>query len=255
MGALAGRKILVTRAKSQSDSLSYNIRQAGGTPVEVPLLHFALRDNQENKRYVEQLHEYAWIFFTSSNGVKFFFELWGEKAPWPDNLKVGAVGEKTEKMLNNYGVRADFVPSTYTAEVMADEFLGTFHDPGPTLLVRGNLSRDVLPEALKGHVFFQSMTVYDTLLTKDHRPLTETLEHIPFDAYTFTSPSTVEAFIRLCHTHMDFKTFLSVPCVCIGPTTEKKAKQEGFLNVLMPEGHYTTEGMTELMESYFSEKG
>ncbi|SEA52223.1 uroporphyrinogen-III synthase [Thalassobacillus cyri] len=256
MGALTGRNILVTRAQSQAASLSEKIMQAGGTPIEVPLLHFALRNNQENKHYVEQLHEYAWIFFTSSNGVRFFFKLWDKKArAWPEQLKVGAVGEKTEKMLLKYGVSADFVPSTYTAEVMADEFLKNYNNPGPLLLVRGNRSRDVLPEAMKGHVFFQSMTVYDTLLAKDHSPLIKTLENLEIDAYTFTSPSTVEAFVRLCDKHTAFYKFLSVPCVCIGPTTEEKAKQEGFLNILMSEQSYTIEGMTELMECYFREKG
>ncbi|WP_028783364.1 uroporphyrinogen-III synthase [Thalassobacillus devorans] len=256
MGALTGRNILVTRAQSQTASLSEKIKQAGGTPVEVPLLHFALRDNKENKQYVEQLHEYAWIFFTSSNGVKFFFELLEEKkVTWPGNLMVGAVGEKTERTLIQYGVAADFVPNTYTAEVMAEEFMGRFDNPGPILLVRGNLSRDVLPEAMKGHVFFHSMTVYDTLLAKDQRPLIEKLETISIDAYTLTSPSTVEAFVRLCHKHKNFNKYLTVPCVCIGTTTEAKAKKEGFLNVLVPEGHFTIEGMVELMESYFSEKG
>ncbi|MFG6116425.1 uroporphyrinogen-III synthase [Halobacillus sp. MO56] len=256
MGALTGRNILVTRAQIQAASLSDKIRQAGGTPIEVPLLHFTLRNNQENKQFIEQLHEFAWIFFTSSNGVRFFFKLWDKKSrSWPENLKVGAVGEKTEKTLIKYGVSADFVPSTYTAEVMAEEFLKKYDSPGSTLLVRGNLSRDVLPVALRGHVFFQSMTVYDTLLAKDQRPLMEALENISIDAYTFTSPSTVEAFARLCHKHKKFNKYLSVPCICIGPTTEEKAKQEGFMNVLMPDGHYTTEGMVELMESYFSEKG
>src|SRR6056297_1145277 len=115
MGSLAGRNILVSRARSQAANLSEKIRQAGGTPIEVPLLRFSLRNNQENKQLLAQLHEYAWIFFTSSNGVKFFFELWKREADdWPEKLNIGVVGEKTEEMLKQYGQSADFIPSTYT---------------------------------------------------------------------------------------------------------------------------------------------
>ncbi|MBM7554604.1 uroporphyrinogen-III synthase [Thalassobacillus pellis] len=258
MENLQGRTILVTRSKKSKGAFSEQIRKAGGNPVEVPLLQFAIRDTMENNQMINGLHDYNWVFFTSINGVEFFFELWNKhKKSWPANVKLAAVGEKTGNALLGQGINVDFVPDTFSASNMADQFLKRYPEPGRILLVRGNLSRPTLPEVFRQQrVFFQTMTVYDTLPVEDQQAsLIPFLERGLLDAYTFTSPSTISAFHNICCSHKDYHRFLLKPCVCIGPTTASEAEKTGFSNVLTPPSNYTIEGMIEVMERYFKQKG
>ncbi|NHW59414.1 uroporphyrinogen-III synthase, partial [Escherichia coli] len=72
---LSGKQILVTRARAQAEAFSEKIMEAGGTPIEVPLLQVQKRITKENEKTFHKLHRFTWVFFTSANGVKFFFKL------------------------------------------------------------------------------------------------------------------------------------------------------------------------------------
>ncbi|MFD1018933.1 uroporphyrinogen-III synthase [Thalassobacillus hwangdonensis] len=258
MSSLAGKRILVTRAEHQAISLSEELKKVGGEPVEVPLLGFYPRNDGKNITTIARLHEYAWMIFTSSNGVKFFFDLWDKHGEeWPKDLKIAAVGEKTDEALRQHNHTADFMPSTYTAEVMADEFRQVDPDPGKVLVVRGNLSRDVLPEAFREqHVLFQTITVYDTLPMKENkRQLLQEMNDQPMDGLTFTSPSTIRAFHSFCEGEQQFEDWLHLPCLCIGPTTASEAERTGFKEIITPDSLYTVEGMVDALRKYFNQKG
>ncbi|MDY0396890.1 uroporphyrinogen-III synthase [Virgibacillus halophilus] len=145
-------RILVTREKEQGKTFSEKIRAHGGLPIEVPLLQISCEASRENERRLRQLAAYEWIFFTSANGVKHFYELielYHIPASSFGHVKIAVVGHKTEKSLRKYGGRrADFIPTIYDADHMAEQFLDRFKISGKALLVRGNLSRMILPKQL-----------------------------------------------------------------------------------------------------------
>ncbi|WJE14548.1 uroporphyrinogen-III synthase [Halobacillus sp. ACCC02827] len=255
MKPLEGKGILVTRGKSQAQRFIKHIEKQGGVAYHAPLLTFQLKDTKSSSHLLHELHDYSWVFMTSSNGVKFFFELLRKHGRTvPPELRFAIVGKKTEQQLKQFGYKADFVPTEYRAEVMGGEFLEAFPEPGKILYIRGNLSRDVLPAYFKAEqVFFHSMTVYDTLLVDDHkRHIAAWLEEGRLDALTFTSPSTVKAF----HTAVSDSENKGrkLPCFCIGPTTADAAARFGFTNICIPE-NYTIESMIERIVQYFSSEG
>lgn len=255
MGTLAGKNILVTRGRSQARKLSKCIEKRGGVAIETPLLSFQLNDSKTNQEILKRLHDYDWVFLTSSNGVKFFFEsLKKIQAVVPKSLRFAIIGEKTNKTLNSFGHEATFIPSTYKASTMAGEFFGRYKEIGKILYVRGNRSRDILPKVFKEKkAFFHSITVYDTLLLDEfYDKITQLLNKNELDALTFTSPSAIEAYVALVEGNNS--KGLELPCFCIGPTTSEKAKQSGFSHVFSPE-KYTVEHMIEQVHNYFTCEG
>ncbi|UOQ46238.1 uroporphyrinogen-III synthase [Halobacillus salinarum] len=255
MRTLAGKHILVTRAKSQARPLSALIETHGGVAVETPLLSFQLHDSKEHDRLLAKLHEFSWIFVTSANGVKFFFELLSfYNADLPQSLKWAVVGTRTEDALNKYGVKADFVPEKFNARSLSRSFFQKYDEPGRLLFVRGNRSRDEFIQAMKQEqVFFQTMTVYDTIpVEHSYEIIQEKLRLQEIDGLTFTSPSTIDAFMDAIQ-NTNAKA-LHLPCFCIGPTTGARAEERGFSQVIEP-SNFSIKDMMDKIIDYFSEEG
>src|SRR5699024_5726634 len=136
---------------------------------------------------------YEWVFFTSQNGVDCFIK----QNPYIGELnsrKIAAVGPKTADKIRHYGYQVDFMPSTYNAEVMANEFLTKYLESGPVLLVRGVLSSTVLPDTFEQHnQTYHCLEVYETVANpgaKDN--LQAYLVQEDIDYLTFTSPRSEE---------------------------------------------------------------
>lgn len=253
---LQNRKILITREHNQAKVFSKQVLQYGGEPVEVPLLRISCKDRAEDEQCFQSLPEYKWIFFTSANGVNCFFQLIKKHRVSLAMLKhknIAVVGHKTETALRNHGFTAAFMPSIYNAEHMASEFLAHFAVDGPFLLVRGNRSRDVLPEQFSQMgINFDAVEVYETTYNLQATPdLNEALTKEKFDFITFTSPSTVDAFMKMKSRAISIEGAIYV---CIGTTTEQRAKEAGLNHLLTPE-QFTIEGMLDIMQDYVVKEG
>ncbi|WP_249870959.1 uroporphyrinogen-III synthase [Oceanobacillus saliphilus] len=243
-------KILITRGAKQAKALSDKVIALGGIPIEVPLLRISCKEEAENSQILHNLHRYKWIFFTSSNGVDCFIQLM-EKYHLENlqDIKFAAVGHKTEQALKDYGYVPSFIPSIYNADVMAAEFLKDFKDEGPVLLIRGNRSRDVLPTEFSKHeLSFDVLEVYETSFNYDAKDqLNELLKKNEIDFITFTSPSTVEAFVEMA------EVIPEKHYVCIGTTTEQRALEFGFKSLITPQ-EFTTDSMLQAISNYINRK-
>ncbi|MRH42950.1 hypothetical protein GH741_09660 [Aquibacillus halophilus] len=258
---LAGKKILVTRSEDQATAFIEKLKEESAIPLVAPLLSFKPRILYENKKIFTKLHDFTWVFFTSANGVKFFFnqlDYWGLSHSVIDKLNTAVVGKKTNDMLREFGFKADFQPENFQGRQMVQEFLQQYSQKERIILFSGNRSNDDIPRELEqNHVFFRKIVIYDTLLNEESRQqLLEYIENDIPDAYTFTSPSTIDAFLELTKVHEERVKSIKMTglCVCIGTTTENKAIEEGFKHILVPDV-FTIEGMTVELTNYFLMKG
>lgn len=242
---LQGKEILITREKSKSKIFAELVKEFGGIPIEIPLL--SIRCKRPDKEL--HLSNYQWIIFTSANGVDCFFG--GLNKAIHDSTQIAVVGHKTEKALHQFGARANFIPSVYNAETMALEFLEQVTINGPILIVKGNKSRQVLQKTFsKNGIVFDELETYATTTNRSAKPLLSTYFNQSFpDFITFTSPSTVEGFIELSRNSNYVKNAQKIPCMCIGTTTEERAKDLGFVQTMIP-NQFTTQGMIEKMARY-----
>ncbi|MCF3941903.1 uroporphyrinogen-III synthase [Oceanobacillus alkalisoli] len=240
---LQGKRIIVTREAGQAKSFSDKIRELGGVPIEIPLLRINCISPNNEQDIFNQLQSYHWIIFTSANGVNCFFAASDKnQGCFREQVKIAAVGHKTDLALRRFGYTADLVPDTYDAETLSAIFLPIHQNGERILLVRGSRSLDVLPKRLgeKG-IAFDSIEIYETNINEEIKDrLTHVVQQGAFDYLTFTSPSTVNGFIDL------YGKAVSAPCVCIGTTTEKAASAAGFTHLITAKT-FTIEGMLEAM--------
>ena len=253
-GNLQNKRILITRAEHQAEEFAVKVKQYGGNPYIIPLLKISCCVDRNHLNRLGNIQQYEWIFFTSANGVHCFFQIWRSKFGLRDlsHYKFAVVGRKTNKVLQQYGYEATFIPSIYNAETMATEFLKEIKPNRPILLVRGKQARQVLPEAFaKRDIDFDCLVVYETTVNDDRKDsLNRGLHYRHIDYITFTSPSAVEAFFSLLE---DIKDVNGKEIVCIGTTTAKKAAEKGLNHIIVPE-QFTIEGMITAISDHIAKK-
>jgi len=237
---LFGKRIVVTRARSQASELIDRIDELGGEAYEFPVIETIMPEAEEKKAEIAAalsvLDSYDWVFFTSANGVEFFFRhltKLGIDVRRLFHARIAAVGPATAAALAAHGLIAGELPARFQAEGLI-EALGPELLPGQkVLLPRGDLARDWLPDKLAelGLQVTEADT-YETVVTgEDDDELLKLLQEGRIHAVTFTSSSTVRNFLHILKRmgHEDPLPLLEkVTIACIGPVTEQTAAEAGL---------------------------
>jgi uroporphyrinogen III methyltransferase/synthase len=229
---LFGRRILVTRAREQASDFIELLEEQGADVLEFPLIEFAPPaawaplDNAINR-----LEAYRWVIFTSANGVEAFFRrlrVVGQDARRLGAARICAIGPATAEALERHSIIADLVPNEFRAEGVIDAFKQYDLREARILLPRAEVARDLLPKELEelGATVDVVPTYRTVRADADRGMLKQLLQDRKIDLVTFTSSSTVTAFMELLGT-ADLKALLEgVRIACIGPITAATA--EGF---------------------------
>jgi len=110
-GALAGRRVLVTRPREQAQALERLVREAGGEPVCVPAIEILpLADPAAFHALAARLAEFDLAIFISRNAVRRALDLLGGR-PWPAGLKVATVGQGSRAELERRGFTDIIAPA------------------------------------------------------------------------------------------------------------------------------------------------
>jgi uroporphyrinogen III methyltransferase/synthase len=246
-------KVLITRPRSQSASFGAALQQAGFEPIYFPVIEIhPMEDLSALDDALAEIERYAWVVFTSVNGVDIVFDHINVGAkhasPLHSGVKIAAIGKKTTESLRKYGIEPFFVPDDFVSDEILPG-LGDLHGKW-VLLPVAEIARPVLPKAITaaGGVAHE-IAVYRTLPTEVD---TEGLAALKagVDWITFTSPSTVQNFVQIARQNgLDPFNLPGDPKIaCIGPVTEKAALDEGF-KVDATAGEYTTEGIIEAIST------
>ena len=245
-GSLWGKKILVTRAAGSADEFAAELRAAGAEPLLAPTIAIAPPDDESAAALgVRIVETYAWIVFTSQNGVTAFFErVWalGHDARALGDTQVAAIGPKTAERLLSHGVRADFVPARFIAEDVAAGLLERTVPGERVELYCAQDARDVLAEILREGG--RSVDVYPAYKTS---PIIDAnIAELAREAgvWTFASASSVHGLIANLPDAAALSREKTV--ACIGPVTAEAAREAG-LNVSAVAGDFTLEGLIEAL--------
>jgi uroporphyrinogen III methyltransferase/synthase len=238
------KRILVTRPSAQADDFAKKLRATGFEPIFFPVIQIrSIKNNIGLERALSKLGCYDWIVFTSANAVEVLFEHYSPLL-LEDGLgvKFAAIGPKTSEALQARGITPDFVPDEYVAESILPG-LGDVRGKW-VLLPRAEIARKALPEAIaEAGGIPHEIAVYETLPVQ---PDLEALAALKsgVDWITFTSPSTVQNFVEIVRQQkMDPLQLAGKPKIaCIGPITERAARDEGFEVSVVAE-KYTTDGL------------
>jgi uroporphyrinogen III methyltransferase / synthase len=225
---LAGKRIVVTRAHSQASELARRLCELGAEVIEFPTIAIEPpRESAPMDRAIEELHNYEWLFFTSVNGVEFFFNRLrqlGKNSHALEHLKVVAIGPETAGRLKGEGAHVYLVPAKYQAEGIL-EGLNPAEIRGRRILMpRAAKAREILPETLRQWgASVDVVQAYQTVLPQDYQFGLHELFKKQIDVITFTSSSTVENFLRILEGEDPNRILQGVIVACIGPITARTA--------------------------------
>ncbi len=242
---LAGRRVLVSRARKQAGALSVELRKLGARVLEIPFIEIRPpRSYRPLDEALLRIGNYDWLVLTSSNGVQALFarlERLRLSAEWLTPVKLAAIGPATKREIANHGLRVHVVPREYVAESVVDALHGKVRGKR-VLLVRARVARDVIPHELRrAGAQVDVMEAYETVVPKtSRRRLLTALKGLRRpDVITFTSSSTVRNFIQLWGRK---PLPVGLKFASIGPVTSATLRQFG-LPVDIEAAEYTIPGL------------
>jgi uroporphyrinogen III methyltransferase/synthase len=246
--SLAGVRILVTRSKTENQTLSGKLRALGAITVELPTIAVVPPENTGPlDGSIRMLSKYDWVIFTSRIGVQFFAERMAAVEQSADRLrevKVAAIGPATAAALESLGKRPDYVPEEFLSEQIA---YGLGDLKGKRILLpRANIASKNLPEQLrKQGAIVEEVVAYRTVAPEDlSLNRLQLILKQGVDVVTFTSPSTVRNLAHLANADGLGALLKGVKVACIGPVTADAAKELG-VHVNMIASNHTIDDLVE----------
>lgn len=252
---LSGKRVLITRAKEQSEGLAKRLKELGADVIEFPTIEIIPPTSWLHlDQAIKNLNRFDWIIFTSVNGVKFFFERFKIKrgSIFPYSLKVCAIGPATAKELKARKIRVDYIPKKFIAESILEGFKKKKISGKRILIARAKKARDILPKGLREMgAEVEVVETYRTIKPKGAKDrIRKILKNDKIDVITFSSSSTVSNFVELLK-GVNINRFLKNTLIaCIGPVTAKTARDLGLRVDILPK-RYTIPALTYAIAKYF----
>jgi uroporphyrinogen-III synthase len=251
MSALQGRRVVVTRQKSQAGGLAELLQAKGATVLEVPAIEIVPpRDTRPLDEALESLDRYDWVVLTSANTVKAVLSRLTVLGLYPrlgsDRRRVASVGPATTAALRasfpeDKGVHEpkDSFRAAGLLETLSRERLN-----GRRVLVPASSeAREELASGLRGMGAAVDVVVaYSTVEPPGLEDAVRRCLDEGFDLALFASPSAVETFARAAGARA-----AGLPAAVIGPTTEAAARAAG-LDVLGVASPSTLEALVATAE-------
>jgi uroporphyrinogen III methyltransferase/synthase len=254
---LFGKKIVITRARSQASDLIRLLTDQGAHCIEAPSIQVMDADEPgPMDRAISNLSTYDWIVFTSVNGVSFFFDRLyakGLDVRQLHTIKTACIGPSTAKRLRDFGLLTDIIPESYQAESVVDAFKNEDVKGKRVLIPRAKEARPVLPVELANMgAIVDEVTAYQTLeVAKNADELIRQLQSGEIDMVTFTSSSTVKNFAAILPADSMKTIMKNVTVACIGPITAETAKSLGF-EVAVCAGTFTIPGLADAIVTHYT---
>jgi uroporphyrinogen-III synthase len=232
--SLAGRTILVTRARHQAGALAARLRALGAEVLEIPAIEIVPPESfAPLDAALQDLSPYQWLIVTSANGASALAErvstLGIEPAAFA-HLKIAAVGSATAQALREMGLEIAVTPREYVAESLI-EALGDQVRGRHVLLARAAVARDVIPDALRERgaavdVFDAYRTAVPVESVAQIRTIFGPSGTFP-NAATFTSSSTVTNYLYLLQ-EAEVNAPKTMRAISIGPITSQTLRDYGW---------------------------
>ena len=149
---LAGKRILITRARHQAGKLADALEDLGAEVLRLPTIAIIPPETYAHLDAVlEVISGFDWLIVTSANGAAAladrmrFLRIPAERLK---HLQVAAIGPATAVALGRIGLKVSAMPEEYVAEavvaMLKERVVGS-----RVLLARAAVARDVIPEQLR----------------------------------------------------------------------------------------------------------
>lgn len=240
---LHGLRIGITRPAGQAEETLRRARQLGAEPIVMPTIAVGpLTDWTAVDKFLDDLaplppgarrsRPYAWLVFTSVNGVDgLMSRLWerGLDGRALAGSRLAAIGPATAQRLAEWHLKADLVPNEYRAEALATSLQP--HVVGQRVLwVKASRGRDVLPQQLRAAgADLDELPVYQNMDVNEFTPqVLELLRTAHLDWIGLSSPSAARSLASLLPAEAKLHLGKSIRIAAISPVTAEAAVEAGL---------------------------
>ena len=255
--ALAGKRVVITRAALQSSDLYEKLTGRGAIPVLLPLVSFAPpEDYAPLDSALLQWKRFDWVIFTSAYAVQAvamraarFGRNLG-KGGAPPNVAV--IGPATRHTAEKAGFFIEHTARTHQGVALAEE-LGSRVRGKRVLLPRSDRANPDLPAALRGFgADVTEVIAYRTLRPSDadHEAVARIAKG-EADAILFFSPSAVHTFVELVGREKLKSLQNRMAIASIGPVTAASLREAGVHRVVVP-AEATAEAVVQALQAHFT---
>lgn len=255
--SLAGKRVVITRAKAQSTSLFDQLVSRGAITKVLPLIQIApLEDFAPLDSALEKLHQFDWLIFTSENAVQAIASRMDEKKLLSSlsnvKAKIAAVGPNTALAAEKAGFRIQYIAHTRSGIHLAQELQQEW--PNRCIfLPRSNRARHDLPDALRkfGAIVTEVVTYRTLFPLETSEAEVRALNGSNTDAILFFSPSAVGQYIELIGDEVFRALDHQLLLAAVGPITAKALREFGASRILVAQDA-TSASVIEALEKYFA---
>ena len=249
---LSGKRIVVTRARRQAPPLASLIAERGGIPLLYPCLDIAPPiDPAALDIHLRNLLDFDWLAFSSANAVWAIAERARAIGIEQDlsQAKIATLGPATSAELRRQLSRdPDFTPSAYSAENLARQL--PLNQGDRILLPQSDLADHRAADMLRSRgADVNALVAYRALVGQGGVDLPALIANGSIDALTFASPSAVRFFRQRCPQ----EAALSLPALCLAPSTAKAAAEHGFHELITPPT-ISLPAMISALSAYFAQR-
>jgi uroporphyrinogen III methyltransferase / synthase len=250
---LAGKRIVVTRAKGQAGALSARLTALGANAIELPTIEIVpALDYGPLDSAIADLASCDWLIFTSANGVRFFMDRLDRSTRdlrSLGNAKICAIGPATRAAVEALHLKVDLMGREYVAEGLLEAFAAHRLEGKRVLLPRATVARDLVPEELRRRgALVDVVEAYRTEVPEGAAARAREVLGASPDCVTFTSSSTVQNFVAVTG---GVSPLAGIPVVSIGPITTRTARGLG-IEVTAEAKVFTVEGLVEAVLGLYS---
>lgn len=262
-----GQRILVTREHMEGFDV---LEDLGAEVVQFSTVDIVPPETWADiDAALDRIQTYDWLIFTSANGVKYFFGRMIERELDIRELRgirLCAIGPKTARALQQFGLRVDLVPAEFRAEGLIDAFIkmkgstaeGGVPAPGTAgqlagmrfLLPRAAQAREIFPDKVRELGGVIDLPVAYRAIKPDYhgKRLRRFLQEGRVTVVTFTSAATFTNFREIMGGDAD-ELLKRVAIAVIGPVTARAVEKAGLQVTIMPE-EATVEAMVDSIRAW-----
>ncbi|MFC1852919.1 uroporphyrinogen-III C-methyltransferase [candidate division CSSED10-310 bacterium] len=259
---LFGRRLVVTRSRSEKSRLAEELRARGAMVIEFPTLKInPPPDMMTLHQKIQPLNQYEWIVFSSPTGVKYFFDVLITAGGDSRNLsgtRIAVRDISTAEAIKQYGIKADFCGAGLTSSDMINSLITQQRSlkNKKILIPQKTEMRTYMVQSLQkvgAHVI--CVDVYQ--ISPAPHPPDEFQEHYEaglIDGICFTSSTSVSSFLALMnlknlHSFNDCHNIFS-----IGPVTSAKIIDlDGTISAQADQ--HTILGLADTICEYYQRNG
>ncbi len=250
---IKGKLFISTRPAGRSAKLRKLLEEQGAKLIEMPMIDIrksplSIRELQ----LIKNTKQFNWIVFTSSNGVRGFFEqLKSISGSYKTGgmTKIAVIGKDTGMELSNFDHDADYVSTRSTGKAFSAELHKMFRGGNyKILLPAGNLARSTIEDRLSDIADVVRVNVYNTEMPGciNYEAL-KCIEDDKYEMIIFTSSSGFNNFCLISGDKINIKT---LRIACIGSTTAESLARAG-VSPLVIATKMNSRGIVEAITDYY----